>query len=146
VPTPPASAPIPPADPSAPSDQSPDQSSPPDKSPATAIEPVAATPSVAAKSSSSAAPSLSLDGLKSLVTNSHGLHPGDVRLIATLDTPLPGMDITPAASQATRGAVLVVVHLHHAPPREPRGDLQGKPDLKAEPIDEPMDTSDAKQQ
>ncbi len=144
VPTPVAPVAVPTPDQSQPSDQTPDQSLPPDKSPAPAIEPVAATPPAAAPQSA-ASPTLSLDGLKSLLTNSHGLHPGDVRLIATLDTPLPGMDITPAASQATRGAVLVVIHLRHAPPREPRGDLQGKPDLRGAPIDDAAETGEQKE-
>ncbi len=145
APAPAAPAAVPSPDQSTPSEQAPsDQSAAPDKAPLPTAPVVIAPP--AAGPSSPASPTLSLDGLKSLVTNSHGLHPGDVRLIATLDAPLPGMDITPAASQAARGAVLVIVHLRPAPPREPRGDLQGKPDLKAEPIDEPMETSDAKSQ
>ncbi len=92
--------------------------------------------------SADGARSLSLEGLSALVETPHGFHPGDVRLVATLDSALPGMDIAPAASQTARGAVLVVAHLHFAPLPEPHPDLKGRPDAKNSPLDEPMENGE----
>jgi hypothetical protein len=49
------------------------------------------------------------------------LEPGEVRLVAWHDGRLAGMEITPAASQARRAAVLVA-HLKYSWPTEPRPD------------------------
>jgi hypothetical protein len=47
--------------------------------------------------------------------------PGDARLVAWIDEPLPGMQVTPAAPQA-RHAALVLAHLRHGYPAAPEPD------------------------
>ena len=57
-----------------------------------------------------------------------GLARGDVRLVASLNEPLPGMDVDPVASQSTRAAVLVVANLRHEPLAEPQADYNSRQD------------------
>ncbi len=88
-------------------------------------------------------PGLELSGLFSVVENHAGLKPGDVRLIATLDKPLDGMEVEPAASQSTRAAVLIVAHLAYAAPPQPKPDFNIKKlrpatqSIDSPPADEP---------
>ena len=64
---------------------------------------------------------------------------GEMRLIGLLDEPLPGMEVTPASSQATRAGVFVVANLRYAPPPPPQPDQNLRPPKNAplEPVDEP---------
>ncbi|HTQ37899.1 MAG TPA: hypothetical protein VMJ32_02665 [Pirellulales bacterium] len=59
------------------------------------------------------APKLSLQPLADLVRGSKTLQQGETRLVALIDGPLPGLQIDPVASQATRGGTLVVVNLQY---------------------------------
>jgi hypothetical protein len=77
-------------------------------------------------------PPLSLAKLAQLVTDRNGLKPGEVRLVASLSEPLPGMEVDPAASQVTRSAVLVVAHLRFGPRAEPQPDRGVRDDDPAE--------------
>ena len=73
-------------------------------------------------------PPLSLTHLAGMTVGRKGLAPGDVRLVASLNEPLPGMEVDPVASQATRAAVLVVANLRYAPPPEPQADYNSRQD------------------
>jgi hypothetical protein len=55
----------------------------------------------------------------------------EYRLLARIDKPLPGCQITPNASQV-RGATLVVVHLAYGDLPEPQPDANGRSDLIVE--------------
>ena len=66
-----------------------------------------------ASASSDDSPHLELDRLLQLAHNHRPLKPGESRLIAWSNAEVPGMTITPAASQVRR-ATLVVVHLAYA--------------------------------
>ncbi len=87
-------------------------------------------------------PPLRLTRLAGMTVGRKGLAPGDVRLLASLNEPLPGMDVDPVASQATRAAVLVVANLKYAPPPEPQADYNSRqdppPDLQSLENDPPM--------
>jgi hypothetical protein len=67
-------------------------------------------------------PPLSLAKLAKMVVDRNGLKPGDVRLVASFNEPLAGMEVDPVASQAARSAVLVVAHLRFAPRGDPQAD------------------------
>jgi hypothetical protein len=57
------------------------------------------------------------------------LRPGEARLIALIDEPLPGITIDPAASQSGRGATLVVTHLEMPPLAKPKPDANCRRDI-----------------
>jgi hypothetical protein len=84
-------------------------------------------------------PPLSLRKVVAMVTERNGLKPGEMRLVASLSQPISGMEVDPAASQATRAAVLVVVHLRYAPRDEPLADRNSRqepvPSIREEPLD-----------
>ena len=81
-------------------------------------------------------PPLSLTRLAAMTVARKGLAPGDVRLVASLNEPLTGMNVDPVASQATRSAVLVVANLHYAASPEPQADYNSRqeppPDVRDE--------------
>jgi hypothetical protein len=89
-------------------------------------------------------PPLSLTRLAGMTVGRKGLVPGDVRLIASLNEPLPGMEVDPVASQATRAAVLVVANLKYAPPLEPQADYNSRQDPPADLRDESLESEPAK--
>jgi hypothetical protein len=74
-------------------------------------------------------PKLSLQPLADLVRGPHTLKPGEMRLVALIDGPLPGLEIEPAASQATRGGTLVVVNFQYAAPGKPQPDVNTHRDI-----------------
>ena len=55
----------------------------------------------------------------------------EYRLLARIDKPLPGCQISPSASQV-RGATLVVVHLAYGDLPDPQPDANGRSDLMVE--------------
>jgi hypothetical protein len=57
---------------------------------------------------------VSLHGLVDLATRQLRLNPGELRLIGWMDTELPGMEVSPKASQKT-ARTLVLAHLREAP-------------------------------
>ena len=61
-----------------------------------------------------------------------------MRLIGLLDEPLPGMEVTPASSQATRAGVFVVANLRYPAPPAPQPDQNLRPAKNAplEPAEE----------
>jgi hypothetical protein len=75
------------------------------------------------------------------------LRPGETRLIALIDEPLPGIEIDPAASQRGRGATLVISHMESPPLAAPRPDANCRRDIITsreerelpdyEPVEEP---------
>ncbi len=89
-------------------------------------------------------PPLSLTRLAGMTVGRKGLAPGDVRLIASLNEPLPGMEVDPVASQATRAAVLVVANLKYAPPTEPQTDYNSRQDPPPDLRDESLESEPAK--
>ena len=76
-------------------------------------------------------PPLSLTRLAATVVDRKGLA-RDVRLVASLNQPLAGMDVEPVASQATRPAVLVVANLRYASLPEPQADYNSRQDPPAD--------------
>lgn len=72
--------------------------------------------------------SLGLRQLLSLAERPDDLRPGDVRLVAWTDQPLPGMEVRPAAPQARQAAV-VVAHLHYGHPPDPQPDVNARADV-----------------
>ena len=68
-----------------------------------------------------AIPPLSLAKMAQLVADRNALKAGEVRLVASLSEPLPGMEVDPVSSQAPRSAVLVVAHLRFGPARAATG-------------------------
>jgi hypothetical protein len=57
---------------------------------------------------------VSLHGLVDLATKQLRLDPGELRLVGWMDTELPGMEVSPKASQST-ARTLVLAHLREAP-------------------------------
>jgi hypothetical protein len=57
------------------------------------------------------------------------LRPGETRLIALIDEPLPGIEVDPAASQRGRGATMVISHLESPPLAAPRPDANCRRDI-----------------
>lgn len=92
---------------------------------------------------------IDLSGIARLAVRGLRLRPGDVRLVGWLDQPLPGLAVTPTASQ-TRGRSLLVSHLRYGslPPPRPDANLlvdvfEPPPeDRSAEAVSEPV-SSDA---
>ncbi|MCC7086801.1 MAG: hypothetical protein IT427_17525 [Pirellulales bacterium] len=80
---------------------------------------------------------------------STALRPGETRLIALIDAPLPGIMVDPAAAQAGRGATLVIVHLEVPPLAVPQPDANCRGDIitgrqeRELPQDEPIDELEA---
>ncbi len=89
-------------------------------------------------------PPLSLTRLAAMTVARKGLAPGDVRLVASLNEPLPGMNVDPVASQATRSAVLVVANLRYASPPEPQADYNSRQDPPPELRDQSLESEPAK--
>lgn len=73
-------------------------------------------------------PQLSLRDLAKIVVDHKGLKPGEVRLIGSISRPLPGMDVDPVSSQATRSAVLIVAQLRYAHRPDPQPDHGSRAD------------------
>ncbi len=76
---------------------------------------------------------IDLGDLTRLALNPSDFQPGETRLVARLNEPLPGLRVEPAAAQF-RAATLVVVHLAQPPRRPPRPDVNAKPDTMADPL------------
>ncbi|NLX98168.1 MAG: hypothetical protein GXY83_18570 [Rhodopirellula sp.] len=74
---------------------------------------------------------LSLHRLLALAEKTDQMQPGDVRLVAWTDQPLPGVEIRPAASQA-RQVGLVIAHLDYGHPPNPRSDVNSRADVDAQ--------------
>jgi hypothetical protein len=89
-------------------------------------------------------PPLSLTRLAAMTVARKGLAPGDVRLVASLNEPLPGMNVDPVASQATRSAVLVVANLRYASLPEPQADYNSRQDPPPELRDQSLESEPAK--
>jgi hypothetical protein len=89
-------------------------------------------------------PPLSLTRLAAMTVARKGLAPGDSRLVASLNEPLPGMNVDPVASQATRSAVLVVANLRYASPPEPQADYNSRQDPPPELRDQSLESEPAK--
>ena len=64
---------------------------------------------------------LDLSAIFPLTENWDDLRAGDMRLLARIDKPLPGLTIDPAASQV-RSSTVVIAHLTFGPPETPFGD------------------------
>lgn len=60
------------------------------------------------------------------------MEPGEARAVARHDAALPGMTVTPRASQS-QGATLVVAHLRPRVPPAPQGDLNAPIDVPTKP-------------
>ncbi len=69
---------------------------------------------------------LDLGRLQELALSADYLVPGETRLVARVDVPLPGITVTPKASQQ-KSAVLVVAHLDYGELSGPAGDLDARP-------------------
>jgi len=89
-------------------------------------------------------PPLSLTRLAAMTVAGKGLAPGDVRLVASLNEPLPGMNVDPVASRATRSVVLVVANLRYASPPEPQADYNSRQDPPPELRDQSLESEPAK--
>jgi hypothetical protein len=63
-----------------------------------------------------------LSQIHDLALDPHALRPGDVRLVALTDTPLPGMSIDPPADQS-QSVTIVVAHLRYGWTPPPRADV-----------------------
>jgi len=85
---------------------------------------------------------LSLRRILDRAVNDEDLHPGDVRLLATVDTSLPGLNIKPRASQIRQLTVLVA-NLSHAPPAPPRRDSNTRRHVLGDSPRLPLDESEA---
>jgi hypothetical protein len=75
-------------------------------------------------------PRLNLEPMFQLALDPKFIEDGETRLVARVDEVLPGVAITPNASQV-RGATLVVVHLDYADPPSPEKDSNTRRDIKA---------------
>ncbi len=64
---------------------------------------------------------LNLRQLLDLAEKLENMHPGDVKLLAWINTPLPGLNIKPAAPQS-RSAALVLAHLNYVLDNPPHPD------------------------
>lgn len=75
---------------------------------------------------------VSLQRLLNLAQAQAQLEPGEMRLIAIVRQPLPGLTVEPSASQSDRSATLVVAHLTRPPlsSNPPRPDLNCRADFK----------------
>lgn len=62
-----------------------------------------------------------VDGLVERLTRRDVVPPGSARLVARIESPIPGMTVTPAAGQSSSHTV-VLAHLRHRSPTPPRGD------------------------
>lgn len=74
-------------------------------------------------------PAADLEDLTELAIRGAALRPGDARLVAWMEGPVPGLTIEPAASQ-TRAMALVLVHLRRGPLPSPRGDANSPGDAQ----------------
>jgi hypothetical protein len=83
-----------------------------------------------------ALPSMAIDPLVQLAfafddkNDPVGSKRDEVRLVGVIDEPLPGMEITPEASQR-QGATVVIAHLSFGPLAEPRPDVNSPSDVPA---------------
>ncbi|MGO8691217.1 MAG: hypothetical protein ACLQLG_16465 [Thermoguttaceae bacterium] len=75
---------------------------------------------------------LNLHGLLEIAQRSEDLRPGEIRLVAWSDDPLPGLVVEPAAKQ-WQHAALVVAHLTAGDEDLPRPDLGAPPRREASP-------------
>lgn len=76
---------------------------------------------------------LKLDALYQIAEHGDSLAPGETRLVGKLNGVLPGVRVTPEASQL-RGATMVVAHLHYEPLPAPVPDTNTQAD-----IDQPLE-------
>lgn len=87
-----------------------------------------------------AAVRLNVAKLATIVENPVGYSPGEMRLMGVLAGPLPGMEVSPQSSQATRSGVFLVANLRYPALPRPEPDVNIRPGKNAR-LD-PLDTSD----
>ncbi len=75
--------------------------------------------------------SLNLRRIVRLAENAEDMQPGDVRMVAWTNQPLPGMEIRPEAPQA-RQVALVVAHLDYGALADPLPDANSRADVDAQ--------------
>jgi len=85
---------------------------------------------------------LSLRRLLDRAVTEEEIRPGDMRLFATIETPLPGLAVKPRASQL-RQLTLLVSNLSHAPAAEPKRDLNTRQHIVGDAPRRPWDESEA---
>lgn len=74
---------------------------------------------------------LNLEQLFKLALDPKRIEPGEVRLVGRVDQILPGVEVTPKASQF-RGATLVLAHLNYPPLPAPKNDANAPVDVQKE--------------